>query len=80
MSAMVIDMRTFRREGPTDEQRARDAVDQELKGKVTETILAQAKARAVRSVVGGRPLAQAVCSAIAWAKFAVHDGDGQERA
>lgn len=80
MSAMVIDMRTFRREGPTDEQRARDEVERELRGKATDTIIAQAKARAVRSIVGGRPLAKAVCSAIAWAKFAVHSGDEPERA
>jgi hypothetical protein len=79
MSAHVIDMRTFRREGPSDEQRARDAVQEQLDGKVTTTIMAQAKARAVRSIVGGRPIAEAVYTAVAWAKYAAHD-DAPERA
>jgi hypothetical protein len=80
VTALVFDLARFRRTGKSDEQRAREGAHEQLAGKVTDTVLAQAKARAVRSVVGGRPVAEAIYTAVAWAKFAVHTDESQESA
>jgi hypothetical protein len=69
---IVTDMSTYRRETPSVEQQARDQVAEQLNGRVTFTILCQAKARAVRSVIGGRPLRKAVDYAVSWALSANH--------
>jgi hypothetical protein len=75
MSANVISMLTYRRETPSAEQQARDQVTDQLRDKVTSTILAQAKARAVRSVIGGRPVRDAVRTSVAWALYTIHDDE-----
>jgi len=68
MSAIVLDFFSRFRQPADVEQQGRDRVDAELRGKVTATILAQARARVVRSIVGGRSVNDAVHSAVAWAK------------
>jgi len=72
---MIFDMKSYRRESPTVEQQARDRVAEQLRDKVTTTILAQAKARAVRSVIGGQALEKSIKSAVAWALHADHGPD-----
>jgi len=69
---MVIDMQNYRREAPSPEKQACDQVVEQLRHKVTSTVLAQACARAARSMQAGRPMADAVRSACAWALCVRH--------
>lgn len=87
MSATVINMFDFlRRHGSPSsdpslrpEQSARDQVTTAIGHSVSHTVLCQARARAVRHVIGGRSVAYAVRSAVAWARCARHN-DGPEAA
>ena len=72
MSATVTDIFSRFRRPPAATQQGRERVDAELRGKVTATILAQARARVVRSIVGGRSVKDAVRSAVAWTLEADH--------
>jgi hypothetical protein len=76
MTAIVIDMSSYRRESPRPEELAREYVHQQLNGTVTDTVLAQAQARAERGVRGGRRVDEAVYTAVAWARFAVQPQSG----
>jgi hypothetical protein len=67
VSATVFRIEDFRQVEPTPEQQASDQVAAVLRERVTGTILAQAKARAERSVRSGVPLDDAVRRACAWA-------------
>ena len=68
MNAVVFDLLAARRErGISDEQRLREAILRDLKGKVCGMRLAQAQCRAVRNLQNGVSIGLARHRAVAWA-------------
>lgn len=73
MSAVIIDMDSFRRVfGETPEEMASNRVAEEIRHRVTATVLAQACARAARNVRNGHGVDAAVKMARVWALASVH--------
>ena len=72
MSATILHLFSRKPTEPNREQQARDRVTEEIRAFVSPTILAQAKARAARNVVGGIRLDEAVRRACVWAVSADH--------
>lgn len=78
MSATVVnlfDFRSHRTPRQSPEQLARSQITDQLLHRVGPSIIAQARARAVRAMASGVPLGHAVRRAIAWALSADHGGD-----
>lgn len=83
MSATVVnlfDFRSHRCPRQTPEQLARSQITDQLLHRVGPSIIAQARARAARSLAAGVPLGEAIRRAIAWALSADHGGDDSPRA
>lgn len=76
MGATVFDLLQLRRaRGISDEQRLREAILRDLKGKVNGMRLAQAQCRAVRNLNNGVQIGLCRQRAIAWAMCAIDNND-----
>ncbi len=63
-------------EGPRDEERAREAIDRALPAEIySNTLRTQAKARVVRSIVGGMRRDLAIAQVLKWALDPINESE-----
>lgn len=80
MSAVIFDMRSYRMETKTKEERAIERIERELTGKAAYKIIEQAKARVKRLVNENLNVDNAVKRVSAWAIYGSHNDKGPKGA